>query len=87
MEFEYDVCKSGSNKEKHGVDFIEGQGLWQDKRLLTIPLQYVEEERFIAIGRLASKMYSAVFTYRQEKIRLISIRRARKEEVKLYENH
>lgn len=87
MDFEYDLNKSNINKEKHGVDFIEGKAIWKDKNLFIIPLQYPSEPRFIAVGKLKMKHYTAIFTYRSDKIRLISIRRSRKEEVKLYENH
>lgn len=87
MRFEYDLNKSNTNKEKHGIDFVEGQEIWKDQNLLVIPLQYPSEPRLIAIGKLKAKHYTAIFTYRSEKIRIISIRRARKEEVKLYENH
>jgi len=87
MKFEFDNKKSASNKAKHGLDFLQAQDLWKDKHLVTFPLSYVTEERFIAIGKIQNKSYSAIFTYRNKKIRLISVRRSREEEVNLYENH
>jgi len=85
--FEYDECKSASNKDKHGIDFVEAQLLWKDKNLIVAPLQYLDEPRFLAVGKIKSKHYSAIFTYRNENLRLISVRRARKEEVTAYEKH
>lgn len=87
MKFEYDNEKSASNKTKHGIDFLQAQALWRDKHLAVFPLAYVSEERFIALGKVQGKNYSAIFTKRDKKIRLISVRRSRKEEVILYENN
>lgn len=87
MKFEWDNKKSDSNKTKHGIDFLQAKALWQDKRLVVFPLAHVSEERFIALGKIQDKNYSAIFTCRDKKIRLISVRRSRKEEVNLYENH
>jgi hypothetical protein len=86
MIFEYDQNKNASNKEKHGIDFEEAQALWQDPRLLEVPAHVEGEPRYLIIGRIRNKYWSAVITYRGAKIRLISARRARKEEVKYYEN-
>jgi uncharacterized DUF497 family protein len=86
LEFEFDVAKSRSNKEKHGVDFLEAQALWQDAERLQIPARTEDEARFLLIARLKDKLWSAVFTYRGETVRIISVRRARTEEVKLYES-
>lgn len=83
--FEYDREKSAANKDKHGVDFDEAQELWRDPDLLEIPARTTDEPRWIAIGRLGGKHWSAVFTRRSENIRLISVRRSRDEEVEVYE--
>ena len=45
----------------------------------------VDEPRYLVIGRIAAKHWSAVITYRSESIRIISVRRSRPEEVALYE--
>ena len=86
MEFEYDPNKSKINLEKHKIDFVEAQILWQDENILEIPVQTKDEKRYLLIGKIKTKFWSAVITYRQQKIRLISVRRSRKEEVNLYEN-
>lgn len=86
MEFEFDERKSQANKEKHGLDFTEAQALWADPELLEIPARTTDEPRFLIIGRIAGKHWSGVVTYRDEKIRIISVRRSRPEEVALYES-
>ncbi|MGK7898489.1 MAG: BrnT family toxin [Xenococcus sp. (in: cyanobacteria)] len=87
MDFEFDDNKSQSNKIKHGINFLEAQKLWQDVDFLEIPAKtIVDESRFIIIGRIGAKHWSAVVTYRGQKIRIISVRRARKSEVTLYES-
>lgn len=85
MEFEFDPGKSKSNKEKHGIDFVEAQLLWLDDMLLEIPARTSDEPRFVIIGRIEHQHWSAVVTYRQDRIRIISVRRSRKEEVGIYE--
>lgn len=84
-DFEYDDNKSSANLAKHGIDFEEAQKLWQDPDLLEIQAKTEGEPRFLIIGRIGAKHWSAVVTYREERIRLISVRRARKREVELYE--
>jgi uncharacterized protein len=84
--FEFDPAKSESNRAKHGVDFVEAQGLWDDPMLLEIPAKTEDEPRYLVIGLLGGKHWSAVITYRGTQIRLISVRRARAEEVELYES-
>jgi len=85
MEFEFDSAKSDSNKKKHGIDFIEAQVLWDDPDLIEIPVKTSDEPRFLAIGKISEKHWSAIITYRSEKVRIISVRRSRKEEVDIYE--
>jgi uncharacterized protein len=85
MEFEFDEQKSASNKVKHGIDFIEAQELWLDIDRVEINARTVEEARFLVIGMVNQKYWSAVITYRGERVRIISVRRARDEEIKLYE--
>ncbi|MCD4718758.1 MAG: BrnT family toxin [Desulfobacula sp.] len=85
MKFEYDPSKSRSNKKKHGINFIEAQALWEDPDLLEIPARTTDEQRFLVIGKIAVKHWSGVITYRDENIRIISVRRARDEEIEIYE--
>ncbi len=86
MEFEFDPAKSLSNREKHGIDFVEAQLLWFDAMLLEIPARTTDEPRFLIVGKIGDTHWSAVITYRQNRIRIISVRRARKEEVEIYES-
>jgi uncharacterized DUF497 family protein len=85
MEFEYDPPKSNSNKKKHGIDFYEAQALWNDADFIEIPLKTIDEPRFLVIGKILEKHWSAIITYRSEKLRIISVRRSRKEEGEIYE--
>jgi uncharacterized DUF497 family protein len=85
MDFEYDGRKSLTNREKHGIDFIDAQALWLDSNLLEIQARTDDEPGYLIIGLIDSKHWSAVITYRGEKIRIISVRRSREEEVVLYE--
>ena len=86
MEFEFDPKKSVSNERKHGISFETAQALWDDPDLLEIPARMDDEPRFLVVGILASKHWSAVITYRNGRTRIISVRRSRKEEVALYES-
>jgi uncharacterized protein len=86
MDFEYDVEKSATNKLKHGIDFDKAKFLWFDPMKLEIPAKNVDEPRYLIIGMIDGKHWSAVITYRNQIVRLISVRRSRKEEVKLYES-
>jgi uncharacterized protein len=86
MHFEFNPIKSKNNKNKHGIDFIEAQALWDDPDLLEIPAKTIDEQRFLVIGKIEAKHWSGVITYRSENIRIISVRRARDEEIELYES-
>jgi uncharacterized DUF497 family protein len=85
MEFEFDPAKSAANKAKHGIDFVEAQALWVDDGLVDAPVPSRDEPRFLVIGRLGGKFWTAVCTLRGERVRIISVRRARKEEIGYYE--
>ncbi len=86
MEFEFDTKKSGSNKTKHGIDFNEAQRLWDDPDLIEIPVRISGEPRFLVVARISGRFWSGVITYRSDKIRIISVRRSRREEVSIYES-
>ena len=86
MGFEYDREKSVSNKDKHGIDFEEAQELWLDPQLIEIPARTRDEPRWLVIARRGDRHWSAVITRRGERIRIISVRRSREEEVKIYES-
>ncbi|HPA72249.1 MAG TPA: BrnT family toxin [Spirochaetota bacterium] len=86
MVFEYDREKSDSNILKHGIDFEDVQQLWDDPERIEIPAKTVDESRFLIIGKIHDRIWSCVIPYRGEKIRIISARRSRDEEVQLYES-
>jgi len=86
MEFEFDPRKSAANKKKYGIDFIGAQALWDDPDLLEIPAKTTDEPRYLVVGIISEKHWSGIITYRQDKIRIISVRRSRPEEVELYES-
>lgn len=86
MDFEFDPTKNATNKVKHGIDFVEAQKLWEDRDRLLVSAKTEDEARFMLIGKLGRKHWSAIFTYRNERIRIISVRRAREEEVNAYES-
>lgn len=86
MSFEFDPNKSLSNFSKHGIDFDVAQNLWNDPDLLEIPARTTDEPRYFVIGKFDGKHWSAVNTYRENTIRLISVRRSRPEEIELYES-
>ena len=84
FEFEFESEKSAANKAKHGVDFTEAQEIWTDTDRLEIPARSLDEPRSQVIGRIGEKTWSAFITYRNEKIRIISVRRARADEKARY---
>ena len=86
MEFEFDLKKSERNRQKHGINFYEAQELWDDPDFIEIPVKTSDETRFLVIGKVSGKHWSGIITYRAEKIRIISVRRSRKEEVDIYES-
>jgi uncharacterized DUF497 family protein len=84
MDFEFDPAKSAANPEKHGIDFIRGQALWSDRDRLEVPARSLDEPRTQVIGRIGDMVWSAFITIRGDRIRIISIRRARDEEQAAY---
>jgi uncharacterized DUF497 family protein len=85
-EFQYDSDKSASNREKHGIDFEEAQNLWIDPFRLVIPARSDDEERFALLAKYKDRVWATFFTLRNQTIRIISVRRARKAEVTVYES-
>ena len=87
MEFDYDENKSSANKVKHGIDFWEARVLWDDLDLLEIPAKNVQgEDRYLLIGKIEKKYWSAIITYRNNVVRIISVRRSRDKEIRYYES-
>lgn len=86
LTFEFNEEKSHSNLTKHGIDFHAAQELWNDPDLIELKANSQDEPRFLIVGRIKNTHWSAVITYRNENIRLISVRRSRITEVELYES-
>jgi hypothetical protein len=87
MIFEFDETKSQANKVKHGIDFVKAQDLWLDDRLVRATAKQDQEERWLVIGKIDNKHWSAIVTHRGEATRIISVRRSRENEVKFYESN
>ena len=86
MSPEFDPKMSLSNLAKHGIDFEDAQAIWNDAEYLEIPAKTTDESRWLVIGKIGEKHWSAVITYRGQNIRIISVRRSRDEEVEIYES-
>ncbi len=84
MEFEYDLEKSESNREKHGIDFVEAQHLWNDPKHIIVPARSSTEDRYALIGAYGGGEWTCIFTMRGSNLRIISVRRARDEEKEEY---
>ena len=86
MQFEFDENKSEANKQKPGIDFVEAQKLWDDPDRVEIPTKHLDEPRYVLIVMIKNENWSAIFTYRNKNVRLISVRRSRKNEKEIYES-
>ena len=86
MTFEFDSEKSHANKKKHGIDFVEAQGMWFDPNRTIFVARLQHEERKGMVARLGDRLWCAIYTHRGESIRIISVRRARDYEKDLYHN-
>ncbi|MCX6107883.1 MAG: BrnT family toxin [Proteobacteria bacterium] len=86
MPFEFDVRKSRNNKVKHGIDFEEARSLWTDPNAIIVPVMVEPEARWIVVGLIFDLCWTAVITFRESNVRIISCRRARKKEIQAYEN-
>jgi hypothetical protein len=85
MKFEWGDSKSESNERKHGINFETAKELWKDEKRVEIHAPHPLEDRIILIAKHLDKIWAAIYTVRQDVIRLISVRRAREKEVDLYE--
>lgn len=86
MQFEFDPNKSTSNKQQHGIDFDKAKSLWLDPKRIEIEARTVGETRKLLIAELDGIIWSAIFTIRTKNIRLISVRKSRKNEKEIYYN-
>ncbi len=88
MSFAYDWKKNTINMTKHGIDFVEAQRLWDDSKRKEVEAKpsLSDEERFLVVGKIDDKFWTAIVTYREDVIRIISVRRSRSDEVERYES-
>ena len=86
MDFEWDENKNGVNKDKHGVSFKEAINLWQITHVVVpTSVKYkLPESRELIIGKIQDQIFSCVYTIRRGKIRIISCRKAREHEKRIY---
>ena len=87
IDFEWDRKKATGNLAKHGVDFADATGVLFDDLAITITDVHEEEERFVTIGTDSlSRVLVVAHTWREDRIRIISARRANRFERKQYED-
>ncbi|WP_080797015.1 BrnT family toxin [Arabiibacter massiliensis] len=85
LHFEYDPAKSARNRAKHGIDFEDAKELWADENLVELSSPYSLEPRFLVLGIMGGKHWTAIVTYRGQTARIISVRRSREKEVAYYD--
>lgn len=86
MGFEFDPDKSAANRDKHGIDFVDAHALWNDPLRVEVPARTSDEPRWLIIGQIGGRYWSAAVTHRPQAVRIISVRRSRDEEVRIYES-
>ena len=85
MEVEFDPGNSATNRAKHGIDFMQAQDLWGDPDRVEVPARTLGEPRWLLVARIGEVHWSAVVTYLDLRVQIISVRRSRSEEVRIYE--
>lgn len=83
--FDFDASKSRSNSVKHGIDFVRAQAIWADEDHVEVEARTKDERRWMVVGRISGRLWTAVITRRGDTIRIISVRRARRSERSVYE--
>ena len=81
----WDGRKAKPIKTNTGSDFETAKNLWLDEDRVEIHAPHPVENRSIIIAKYHNKLWAAIYTIRDDTIRIISVRRARKREVNLYE--
>jgi uncharacterized DUF497 family protein len=85
MTFDFDPAKSAANLAKHGIDFEEAQAIWDDDAMIVAPARTEDEPRWLAVGRIGRRHWTAVYTLRDGTVRIISVRRSRRDEIDAYQ--
>jgi len=86
VEFEYDQAKSDSNQAKHGIDFEQAKALWIDPKRVEFVARFSDEPRSGLVAEFSGKLWTAIFTKREDRMRIISVRRTRQNEEPIYNN-
>ena len=84
MEFEWDEGKRRRVLRERGLDFLDATVLFDGRPLLTVPSSRSAEERWLGIGLIEGRLIAAIWTLRGERVRIITMRRARHEEKRRY---
>ena len=86
MKIEFDPAKDARNQAKHGLSLTEGAAIFEDDNHLILPsIRHIDgEERFKVIGTCNGKLHTAVYVWRGEKVRFISMRRSNNNEERSY---
>jgi len=84
IEFEFDPEKSKANQLKHGLDFISAQQLWDDPWRVVIPTRCSDEKRWLMIANLEGLFWTTIYTMRDHRVRIISVRKSRDDEKEVY---
>ena len=85
MHFEWDEQKNQINIRKHGLDFADAPAVFAGVTFTFEDDRFdYEEQRFVILGMLAGKVVVIAHTERDDKVRIISMRKATKYEQKLY---
>ena len=82
--FEWDEAKRQKNLEKHRLDFRDARLIFDGRPVVHVPSQKNDEARFASVARIEVKFYTVVWTWRAERRRIISFRRARDGEENAY---
>jgi uncharacterized protein len=85
VSFEWDEEKNGLNRAKHAIDFDDAIEIFYGP-IISRRSDRNNEERWIAVGYSENRLIAVVFTRRADVIRIISARRARKNEEREYRN-
>jgi hypothetical protein len=86
MNYQWDPVKATANLKKHGVEFADAVGVFDDPGAITIEDPDEGEQRFLAIGLdVLGRLIVVAFTYRGDDLRLISARKATRREISIYE--
>ncbi len=86
MEIEWDTRKDRANQRKQGLHLADAASILHDELALTIVDERAGEERFVTVGSdLLGRVLTAIFTWRGDRARIISARKATARERRDYE--